>query len=228
MCTINNSHRRRAVDWNNLSTKNINTTYPLQGGAAFNTDLTLNLDTTKWHSMNYYDTRFAAIGGGGGGTYTAGRLININSNAISFDTATAYRQNANVTHAANILFDANGTRNVGSSGTSAGNVYTVNSVVTNFLPLSTAGFTFFNNGAGTKLMQVFNNGHVMIQPAGGTFTDVASSAFTVNSTTAGVLAPRMTTAQRTAISTPAEGLMVYDTDLHKLYVWDGTLWQAAW
>jgi len=55
-----------------------------------------------------------------------------------------------------------------------------------------------------------------------------SSLVDIVSTTAGVLIPRMTTIQRTTIGTPAEGLMVYDLTLHKLYVYDGTLWQAAW
>lgn len=40
----------------------------------------------------------------------------------------------------------------------------------------------------------------------------ASAAFQVNSTTQGILPPRMTGAQAEAISSPAEGLMVYSTD----------------
>lgn len=43
-----------------------------------------------------------------------------------------------------------------------------------------------------------------------------------------MVAPKMTTAQRTAIVSPEEGRMVYDTDLHKLYVYNGTSWQATW
>ena len=42
----------------------------------------------------------------------------------------------------------------------------------------------------------------------------------------GILVPRMTTAQRTAITTSSidEGLLVYDTDTHSFWVWDGTSW----
>lgn len=58
-------------------------------------------------------------------------------------------------------------------------------------------------------------------------TPAATAVVDITSTTKGFLPPRMTTAQRTGISAPAEGLMVYDLTLHKLYVWDGTLWQAA-
>jgi len=44
-----------------------------------------------------------------------------------------------------------------------------------------------------------------------TQTPDPSSALDISSTTRGLLAPRMTTAQRTAIASPADGLIVYDT-----------------
>ena len=40
----------------------------------------------------------------------------------------------------------------------------------------------------------------------------ASAILDVQATDKGMLAPRMTTAQRTAIASPATGLLVYDTD----------------
>ncbi|KVV15718.1 hypothetical protein [Flavobacterium sp. TAB 87] len=51
----------------------------------------------------------------------------------------------------------------------------------------------------------------------GTTTPDASSILDVSSTEKGMLTPRMTTAQRTAIVTPANGLIVYDTDLRSFY-----------
>lgn len=51
----------------------------------------------------------------------------------------------------------------------------------------------------------------------GTITPNASSVLDITSTTQGMLTPRMTTAQRTAIATPADGLFVYDTDLKAFY-----------
>ena len=64
---------------------------------------------------------------------------------------------------------------------------------------------------------------LLVAPAGSTTN--ASAAFQVDSTTKGVLIPRMTTAQRTAIVLPAAGLIVYDTDTNKSYTYDGTSWQ---
>ncbi len=65
----------------------------------------------------------------------------------------------------------------------------------------------------TVQLQMFSaTGNVHFQN-GGTYTDVPSARIAVNSTTQGVLFPRMTTTQRNAISSPATGLNVYNTTL---------------
>jgi hypothetical protein len=56
----------------------------------------------------------------------------------------------------------------------------------------------------------------------GTTTPDASAALDVSSTTRGFLPPRMTTAQRDAIASPAVGLTVYNTDHETLNIWNGT------
>ena len=48
----------------------------------------------------------------------------------------------------------------------------------------------------------------------------SSSALDIVSTTQGVLTPRMTSVQRVGISTPAQGLLVYDTDEQSFYYFD--------
>ncbi|MCB9336651.1 MAG: tail fiber domain-containing protein [Lewinellaceae bacterium] len=58
----------------------------------------------------------------------------------------------------------------------------------------------------------------------GTTTPDPSAALDVQSTDKGVLIPRMTTAQREAIASPATGLKVYDTDEKSFFYWDGTRW----
>jgi hypothetical protein len=47
----------------------------------------------------------------------------------------------------------------------------------------------------------------------------------VKSTTKGLLLPRMTTAQRNAISNPAGGLIIYDTDRQRIYQSDEGTWR---
>lgn len=59
--------------------------------------------------------------------------------------------------------------------------------------------------------------NVFAQVGIGTTTPHPSSVLDVSSTTQGMLTPRLTTAQRIAIASPADGLMVYDTDLKSFY-----------
>lgn len=56
----------------------------------------------------------------------------------------------------------------------------------------------------------------------GNISPDASSMLDITSTEKGILTPRMTTAQRTAIITPANSLLVYDTDLKSFYYYDFT------
>jgi hypothetical protein len=59
----------------------------------------------------------------------------------------------------------------------------------------------------------------------GSTTDVASASVAITSTIQGFLPPRMTTTQKNAISSPATGLVVFDTTLGKLCVF-ATTWQT--
>jgi hypothetical protein len=52
----------------------------------------------------------------------------------------------------------------------------------------------------------------------------SSALLDMTSTTKGLLIPRMSTLQRTAIPSPATGLMVYDTNLNAFMFFDGTNW----
>jgi len=59
----------------------------------------------------------------------------------------------------------------------------------------------------------------------GTTTPDASSVLEVQSTTQGMLTPRMTSAQRVAINSPANGLIVYQTDgIAGFYYYTGGAW----
>jgi len=78
---------------------------------------------------------------------------------------------------------------------SSGNTYSAN--------LSSAGLYIGGGNANSK------NDSAMLQ---------------ADSTTRGFLPPRMTTTQKNAIASPATGLMVYDTTLNLISVYNGTTW----
>jgi hypothetical protein len=78
----------------------------------------------------------------------------------------------------------------------------------------TGGTTF------TEDMRIAANGRVGI----GTTTPDTAARLDVSSTTSGFLPPRMTTAQRDAITSPPNGLMLYNTTTDKLQVRAGGSW----
>jgi hypothetical protein len=79
---------------------------------------------------------------------------------------------------------------------------------------TTAGGQFGNIKfvVGTTVAMTIGNGTRRGQVAIGTQTPDASAILQADSTTLGFLLPRMTKAQRDAIATPANGLMIYQTD----------------
>ena len=76
-------------------------------------------------------------------------------------------------------------------------------------------------GANTR-MAIDTLGRVGI----GTIDMDPSAQVHMNSTNRGLIVPRMTSSQRNAIVAPALGLLVFDTDKHTLYMFDGTAWVA--
>ena len=96
-----------------------------------------------------------------------------------------------------------------------------------------------NNG-GNNLFRVRDDGNIYCE-GGGAISSVgiigtlyglfgsqsydASVVLGAQSTSAGFLPPRMTTTQRNAISTPAEGLVIYNTTTQKLNLYT-TAWEA--
>lgn len=79
----------------------------------------------------------------------------------------------------------------------------------------------FQNGSAVKVASVKGDGSASF----GTNAAAASAILDASSTTKGFLKPRMTTTQRNAISSPATGLEVYDTDLKKSYYYNATAWK---
>lgn len=74
------------------------------------------------------------------------------------------------------------------------------------------------------LLLICVSGKLFSQVGIGTTTPHSSSILDISSTAQGVLAPRMTTAQRTGITSPANGLLVYDTEEGAFYYYEDSVW----
>lgn len=103
--------------------------------------------------------------------------------------------------------------NTASPGASLGIQSRGNTSATNALLICNTG--------GTNMLAVRDDAKVGI----GTASPAASAVLDVTSTTGGILFPRMTTAQRDAISTPAAGLVIWNTTDVKLQVYTGSAWE---
>ena len=91
------------------------------------------------------------------------------------------------------------------------------------LPSGTLGQTLYNNGTTwVATSNLYNNGSAV---AIGSTSPNSSAALQVNSTTQGILLPSLTLVQRNAISSPATGLLVFQTDnTPGFYYFNGTAW----
>lgn len=154
-------------------------------------------------------TRNTAIGNTSGGFITTG----LNNTMIGSDTAGA----ATLSNQTVLGYQATSNK--------ANQVMIGNSSVIEMVPHASANAnlgTTTNPWNEIHIKSLMNVGTTL---AIGQTTAIDSSAILeLESTTAGLLFPRMTTAQRTAIGTPTAGLMVYDTDEDTIYYYNGTNW----
>lgn len=171
------------------------------------------------------------------GTATIGSLSGVVKANAGLLSASALNLTTDVTGVLPLLNGGTGN----TTGTATINAALTGMVTTNGTTnvASLGSFTSANlaaaltNETGT-LLTVFSNsptftGSPVLADALGTSlslggTKAASAVLDVQSTTQGVLTPRMTTAQMNAISSPATGLTIYNTDFSSMATYNGTTW----
>ena len=85
------------------------------------------------------------------------------------------------------------------------------------------GLTMYNDTDSRKEMTFSGDGSIGI----GTSAPNSTALLDITSTDKGFLPPRMTTAQRDAISSPATGLVIYNTTTDVLNFYNGSAWGAV-
>jgi hypothetical protein len=121
--------------------------------------------------------------------------------------------------------------NLEVAGASGQNIYVTYNSGSQLRLKSDSGDSGVGTTGATPLLFLVSNGEkARIDTSGnvgiGTSSPSASAILDAQSTTKGVRMPNMTTTQKNAISSPAAGLMVFDTTLSKLCVYSGSAWQT--
>jgi predicted heme/steroid binding protein len=219
--TINGTAFDLSADrtWNVGTVTSIATTGPIQGGTIVGTgtiSITQSgsasdgyLSSTDWNTFNNKQATISLTTNNNSGLAT---LISNVLNVPNYTLAGLGGVPTTRTLSINgVSFDlsANRSWSVGTL-TGSGNV--------NYVPkwngsTSLIDSLLFDNGSGVGLNTASIN---------------ASALFQMDSTTKGFLPPRMTAAQRGAISAPADGLLVIQTDgVRGLYIYINSTWRAV-
>lgn len=88
---------------------------------------------------------------------------------------------------------------------------------------SSTGQIFFRIGGSSRAMIFDTTGNFLIENGLGSPADIPESKLTINSTTAGILIPRMRRSHINAIAATQKGLLMYDSTLNKFVYKDGAI-----
>ncbi|MEO6721440.1 MAG: hypothetical protein ABIN67_13815 [Ferruginibacter sp.] len=150
------------------------------------------------------------VGVGSGSLYSV-QSSNCNV-ALGKDAGRYYGGTTNAMVCSNSVFIGYNTQTLGQSQT--------NQIVIGYSAIGIGSNTTIIGNSSTTDAAIW--GSLML----GTTTPISTALLNLNSTTKGVLFPRMTTTQRDAIASPATGLQIYNTTTNAINYWNGTVWTS--
>jgi hypothetical protein len=165
----------------------------------------------------------ASSGNVGIGTASPGYKLQIGSNFAVTNNGELLWGNALTGTSRGVLSWDTDLAAIASLGTKL--TFSAGSLATNVMVLNNNGELILNTATdnGDFKVQVTGNSYLSGVLAIGTTSANASAKVDITSTTQGFLPPRMTSTQRDAISSPAAGLVIYNTTTSKLQVYT-TAW----
>lgn len=154
----------------------------------------------------------------------SGIMLNWTCTAVSSNTVGVYfGATLNASSGNQIFYQvANTSNQTGTAG------YTALEVVSYETTLGSGAHTLLSLRSGVNVtfatvkLAVMSTGQLVI----GATTPNPSALVDLNSTTSGLLPPRMTTSQRNLIASPAAGLVIYNTDSNLVNYYSGSTWQS--
>ena len=157
---------------------------------------------------------------------STGDIIKINNVITTFPSSQGAANTVLTNNGSGTLTWSASSGGSGSAWLTAGNTGTLASTAAIG---SAANNSFIGTTDSKDFAMVTNNLERMRITSGGNIgmgniSPAATAALDITSTTKGLLIPRMTTSQRDAITLPATGLQIYNTDCSMLNYWSGSCW----
>lgn len=190
--------------------------------------------TAQFHNSAGNNNALMVRDDGNVGIGTNAPSVRLHINGITGDNfrVTNGVRNAYIQTTNNTVSFATGTNGSGGGFSMAGDGSSLQFQASNqqkMLIVGSTGNVIIQNGGtftddGINRLQVTGSGKFTGKIEIGTTTSNASAVLEVESTTQGILFPRMTTAQRDLIATPANGLVIYNSTTDKLQVRAAGAW----